>query len=333
MRMGMFPVARCLGGLMSLGLGLLVPTHAQEQKVGEMVKVQLTKETEIRFAESQEAERLLVTEDSFLTRMQPLERQIRLGSEEPVTKDAYLEHLKRGVRPWAAEEMQVLMDACQSLTEAFEGYELPFPKTIYFVRVSKEVESDAPHCRGPAIVFPDGFFGKEEDIEKTLAHELFHVLSSHNQELRDQLYRIIGFQRCSEIELPSSLTERRLTNPDAPTYEHYITLDKSGEEVLATPITFTKTSTYEGGGLFQNLEFQLMVLERDGEQLRPKIDEGKPVLISPRQSPDFIKQIGRNTGYIIHPEETLADNFWMLMLDHEVMDRWVIEKMRAILKK
>ena len=28
----------------------------------------------------------------------------------------------------------------------------------------------------------------------------------------------------------------------------------------------------------------------------------------------FYEQIGRNTGYIIHPEETLANNFVHLML-------------------
>jgi hypothetical protein len=33
--------------------------------------------------------------------------------------------------------------------------------------------------------------------------------------------------------------------------------------------------------------------------------------------PDFFRQIRDNTGYIIHPDEVLADNFSFIMLDKD----------------
>ena len=40
---------------------------------------------------------------------------------------------------------------------------------------------------------------------------------------------------------------------------------------------------------------------------RPVLATGEPVLLDPANVPDFHEQIGRNTKYIIHPEEVLAD--------------------------
>ena len=35
----------------------------------------------------------------------------------------------------------------------------------------------------------------------------------------------------------------------------------------------------------------------------------QPVLLDPEDLPDYHRRIGRNTNYIIHPDEILADNF------------------------
>lgn len=296
--------------------------------------LKLTKTTSIEFASKAKAQELLVAKDVFLSRMQPLERQIRLGSKEPVTEEQYLDSLKAGCQEWSKEERENLTEVISSLADKMAGYDLPFPERIFLVRVSKAVEGNAPHCRAATVVLPDKFFAAPKEMPKIMAHELFHVLSSHNRDLRDKLYAIIGFERCEEIELPKTLMPRRLTNPDAPTHEHFITLDQAGEKVLAAPITFTRSEKYLGGGLFQNIDFQIMVLEKQNGKIVPKLENGKPRLLSPREAPDYMRQIGMNTGYIIHPEETLADNFWMLVLSAPgLRDPWVPEKMKELLQK
>jgi hypothetical protein len=42
--------------------------------------------------------------------------------------------------------------------------------------------------------------------------------------------------------------------------------------------------------------------------------------------------VGRNTNYIIHPEEILAENFALLMMDkHDVPSPEILKKMQDVL--
>jgi len=43
-------------------------------------------------------------------------------------------------------------------------------------------------------------------------------------------------------------------------------------------------------------------------------ESGNPILLDPAQTPSFHQQIGRNTQYIIHPDEILAENFSHLVI-------------------
>jgi hypothetical protein len=187
-------------------------------------------------------------------------------------------------------------------------------------------------------VVPDGFFANRQGATHLLSHELFHILSSHNPELRDRLYRIIHFEPTSEIELPEALQSQRLTNPDAPSNRHVVYLDKDGQKIPVVPVLISKSKEFQPGGLFANLDFKLMVLEKHQDEKQqdkfvPKLVDGNPQFFSPSEATDYLQKIGRNTGYIIHPEEVLADNFSMLILGRAVRDKWVIDAMRAALKK
>ena len=60
----------------------------------------------------------------------------------------------------------------------------------------------------------------------------------------------------------------------------------------------------------------------------------QPVLASPEEVSGFFEQVGRNTKYVIHPEEILADNFALLILDeHNVPSPEILQKMRLILEQ
>lgn len=41
----------------------------------------------------------------------------------------------------------------------------------------------------------------------------------------------------------------------------------------------------------------------------------KPVIYSPKEVTRFFEQVGKNTKYIIHPEEILAENFAFAVLN------------------
>src|SRR5262249_49774814 len=141
---------------------------------------------------------------------------------------------------------------------------------------------------------------------------VFHVLSSHNPPLREALYATIGFKRCPEVALPEALARRKITNPDAPVNEHYATVAHDGRPIEIMPVLISSAEQYDprrGGNLFSYLQFRLLVLEDDNGVLRLALTNGQPILLGPNSVPGFHELIGRNTSYIIHPEEILAENF------------------------
>lgn len=50
---------------------------------------------------------------------------------------------------------------------------------------------------------------------------------------------------------------------------------------------------------------------------QPAVGGAQSLLLDPNEVADFHAQIGRNTKYIIHPDEVLADNFVHLVLGDE----------------
>ncbi len=295
--------------------------------------VHLSDNTLLTFEPAAQGKRLIAEQDNFIQRLGDLEMQIRLGSEKPVTKQAYVESLQAGVKDCQPDEITFVEQATQSVRERMQGYDLPFPKQIHLIRVSAAVEGNAPHCRGASIVLPDAFFANPDQAPRILAHELFHVLSSHNPKLRDKLYGIIHFRRTDEVKLPEELQPRRITNPDAASNKHVITLDIDGQATPVVPVLLTRSNEYRPGGLFANMDFKLMVLQQQDGKFTAKLEVGRPRLLSPREVPDYMQQIGHNTGYIIHPEEALADNFMLLLMGgDQIPDRWVIDEMKKVLQ-
>jgi len=116
--------------------------------------------------------------------------------------------------------------------------------------------------------------------------------------------------------LPASLRSRKITNPDAPVCEHYVEVQHEDSPVKVVPILFSSRKRYDasrGGSLFQYLTFRLMLVDRQGDNWAPVQEGGAPVLLETAEVPTFFERIGRNTGYIIHPEEVLAENFVLLV--------------------
>lgn len=86
----------------------------------------------------------------------------------------------------------------------------------------------------------------------------------------------------------------------------------------------------EKRSLFRYIDFKLMEVSQEvGKGMIPKTVNGQAVLHDP-SIPDFHRQIGGNTGYIIHAEENLADNFVALVTGAKVKDKWIIEAMRRV---
>ena len=224
----------------------------------------------------------------------------------------------------------------EALRTKIEAWKLNLPPVVLLVKTSGQEEGVA-YCRGPAIVLPRNVLGAQQQrLPSLLPHELFHVLSSHNARLREALYASIGFQACNRVALPGPLASRKITNPDAPVNDHYLTIELDGRPAEVMPVLYSKIDRYnpaQGGTLFAYLEFKLMLLENDAGVRRAALSGGRPTLLDPKSTPGFAEQVGRNTSYTIHPEEILAENFVFLLNGRiDLPSPRVVEQMGNILQ-
>jgi hypothetical protein len=279
--------------------------------------VPLSGTTRVHFADVRDGVAALTQRDVFLEQLSPFDYQVRLKTDQPVGEQDLLAHIPPHVAPWTPEEIARLTPVLETLATKLAPWKVPLPRAILLIKTDGQEDAGAAYTRGDAIVLPQRMVdGSRKSLDKLLPHELFHVLSRHNPALRQALYNTIGFRQTNEVQLPEALRSRKITNPDAPLNNQYITVTQNGRQLELMPVLFSKTERYDparGGTLFTYLTFKLMALDGAPGKHRPLLVGGQPVLYDAAQVPGFFEQVGRNTDYIIHPEEILADNFVMLL--------------------
>ena len=285
------------------------------------------------FATASEAAEILTRKDEFIQRLSAFDRAARMKTDRTVSEEELLAFVKASVTSWTDAEKTEVEAAIGTIRPALEALSLPLPKTIALLKTTGTEEGRAFYTRDTAIVFPEGqLTGKNATpLEKTIAHELFHILSRENPVMREALYQAIGFTLCAEVQVPASLQARKITNPDAPRIDHSIQLRLDGKEVTAVPILFSATEKYDthrGGEFFSYLQFQFLILENGSGSL----SAGE--VVSPSRVSSFFEQVGRNTDYVIHPEEILAENFALLVLNEQkVASPAILERIRELLSR
>lgn len=273
--------------------------------------------TKIVFASVEIGQKILGKKDDFVSRLSGFDRSARLKTDQEISESKYLNFVKSNVQEWKAEEKTRLIKDIEDLSTDLEQYSLNMPDTIYFIKTTGKEEGGAPYTRQNAIVIPRNIFAKENvSHKKTILHELFHIWSRTNPGLRNDIYSIIGFHKCGEFELPRVLRDIKITNPDAPRNDYFIKLQYGDNEVKAVPILFSKSDKYDpehGGQFFDYLVFSFLVIDEKEGGFSLKIVSNKPMILNLNEVSGYFDQIGRNTNYIIHPEEILADNFALMV--------------------
>jgi hypothetical protein len=294
--------------------------------------------TTMHFASQIEGRQVLVAKDDFIQRLSPFDRSARMKTDKAVSAGELLEFIGKNVVGWTKGETQTVQAAIEAMQPLFRDLPLSLPPTVQLIKTTGAEEGNAAYTRSTAIVLPKAVLGKsQQELQRLICHELFHILSRQNPTLREELYGIIGFTKCNEIKLPPELERRKITNPDAPRNDHFVRLQIGGHESLAVPVLLSSVETYDvkrGGEFFAYLQFQFLVVEKDrGSGNLKAVSEGSPAtLVGMERVAGFMEQVGRNTTYIIHPEEILADNFALLVLNEsKVASPEILQKMREVL--
>jgi len=293
------------------------------------------------FASASQGRAILTARDDFVRRLSRFDRSARMKTAREITEKVYLSFVGDNVLDWSNDEKALIESALSFVQPRINQFSLSWPETIYLVKTTGNEEGNAAYTRGNAIVLPAIMLAPEgkESIKKILTHELFHILSRHNPDLKDRLYAAIGFHGCGELAYPSRLKQLKLTNPDAPINDYCIRLRVAGLPTWAIPVLYSVASEYDenrGGEFFDYLKFEFLLLEagNSADPATATYDERHLRLAGPDDVAGFYEQVGRNTDYIIHPEEILADNFSLLVLGvGKVPSPRVIGDIREILDR
>lgn len=268
---------------------------------------------QIALATQQEAAAAISARDEYMSAVNAADVSIWLRQPgSGADTDALAQYLAANVLPWSAEERARLDAMIARVSPRLAALAPWLPARVQIAKLRIEASSGADFTRGNTI-FLAGLKPTEDAMDERFFHELFHILSRNNPARRDELYAIVGFQRCTPLTLDSALRARILTNPDAPVVEYASDIIVDGQAAWATPLMVADLSRYTPrSDLFDHVELQFMPLRRDA-QGQCTADPGS-MLTQAQLGAAVIAHAGANTMYVLHPEELVADNFAQMMV-------------------
>jgi len=267
---------------------------------------------DIVFLNKLEARKILTTRDIFILSLSPFDRASRLKTESSVSQNVFLDFISKQTLDWGSFESTGVESILESIISKLDQYSLKFPKKVSIVKTTGREEGNAAYCRGNAIVLPQSLINTPYQLKNLITHELFHIYSKNNPKKRTELYNIIGFFECPELEFPEELSTLKITNPDAPRINCY--LEDNNLNVMPILYSNEPYNMKKRGEFFDYLEFRLLAVNiKQGDCCEPLYKNGKLQLFRVEEIRSFIQKIGMNTDYIIHPEEILAENFVLLL--------------------
>ncbi len=281
--------------------------------------------TEIHFASRETAKALLGTSDDYTRSLSLFDIKAKTKNKKASREKDYLDFAADQALEWTVAEIEAFKKTIRSAERRIKNLKitLDLPAKISIVKSTEGEEGDNNYTRLTFIVM-------DEPDEETFLHELFHVYSRANPLKKDLIYQTINFKKCNRIEFPKELHDLKMTNPDAPFLENYLTVKIDGIDRDVVFITHSETD-YDQGGFFDYFNQSLLLLQDDGDNKIPLIEEGMPVMREFSEASNLSDLIGKNTEYNIHPEEICAEHFRMLIMEELVSEPQYLNKMKSLL--
>jgi len=289
-----------------------------------------------RLISGEEAANILAADDDYTIKLSKFDYASKFKSEKPLNEEERKEVLSKYVLEWTDDQKAYIEDSMKTVTEKLAALNIELPE-ILFIMTDPEDEGGAAYTRENAIIFKPYYLSpnNKEGFNDVLVHEIFHVFSRANKDLRDEMYGVIGYHKCEELVVPAELKDLTIGNPDAPDNNFYINGTYNDKEYSFIPLIYS-TMPYdieEGGSFFQTLKDDLLAVEIKDGVPEPIYVDGELLVVTKEQVVDYYEKIGDNTQYTFHPEETMADNFVFLVFGREVSSPWVVEGLAEVLKK
>lgn len=259
-----------------------------------------------------EAGAVFSAEDEFTAVLTPADLSIRvrrIGATMAELKAVYAE----APRAWSEAErarLEAMFERRASQTARLAHL---LPARVLLMKSSGAADTALPHTRGAMINMGPALPQGDEALDSLFFHELFHVLSRHNSARHDEMYALVGFEPCPLL-LPDEVRARTMTNPDAPLLLHAAPF---GAGRMIAPVLFAEPALYDAAhpGFADYFNLRFLAFERSAAGCAPVMEGGAPLSVAPQEAMAALyAAAGRNTDYVLHPEELLADNFSQLMM-------------------
>lgn len=284
------------------------------------------------FIEGSDAIEILAQEDDYISKLSLFDYASKYKSNEVLDYDGRYKAIEPNVLNWSEQQKDVINQHMQVITEKLDALKIEIPE-IKFVLTSREDEGGAAYTRGQTIVLKPHHITESEGTQRLIVHEIFHVFSRMNKDLRPEMYGVIHYEECEELVIPDELIDLTIANPDAPDNNYYITGMYQDEELAFIPVIYS-TEAYDiekGGSFFTTLRDDMLAVEIINQIPEPIYEDGELLVVTKNEISDYYDKIGINTDYTYHPEETMADNFVLLVYGDQVESQWVIEGLKEII--
>ena len=293
--------------------------------------------TVVKFAGIERAKELMRTEDEYTAGLSRFDIQSKSQKTTESSLNDYLEYACEQNTEWTEDEKKNMGGVIESVGKKLSelGIKPNMPPVIEIIKSSNKNEGSAEgYTRGSYMVLKDSrISGNKTGLEQLFTHELFHILSRYDTDMRNRVYNTIGFRKCNEVIYPEEIRELKISNPDSPLNNYFITVKHEDKPVDVMLILFSGKQ-YSGGNFFSYLRIGLLAVEGDSDGKKPVYREGKPLILKAGEVELFYEQVGRNTGYIFHAEEISADHFEILLSrESGVPNPELIELMFDVLKQ
>ena len=262
-----------------------------------------------RFASAEEGRELMLANTEYFDSITPNKIGFVMHDNN-VTHDEYTAFAAQQVQDWTDAEKE-LIDRCMAIVEASftdNGWRLPPLETVVFIRTTMQEEGGAFGYTHGTQIYLSGELAQyatlapeqvDVPIATVLAHELFHCLTRCNPDFRRDMYSIIHFTvEDEDYELPASVKEYYIANPDVEHHNSHATFMIDGKEMECYTAFVTTKHCENEEESFMNFGVTALV----------PVD-GTDTWYTVEQASNFDEVFGTNTGYVIDPEECLADNF------------------------
>jgi len=269
--------------------------------------------------------------DSYTNSLTAFDLAIRLHQEGAAEPD-YLAQSAKSMRNWPGNEAAQLKEAFTAIqVKAMAlGLKLPLPDTIHMCKSSCREEFGAEgYTRANRIMLNTAAEGISTGL---VAHELWHVISRLNPAVRNRAYAGFGFKPCNSVDYKPAFNGQVITNPDCPLIGHYMRIEKDGKAQDVAILLYSRSPYVKGGGLMDYIAIGLLALEGDDAHKKPVIRDGKPLVYEFSACPDFFRQAGKNTEYMLHIEELTAEHFAAIMADRTLKQPEFVAKLERALK-